>query len=126
LCGATYFQGTTSELLKDIVTIFYAPLMQVYKAANISDSLVDLQKFIDDLIRTVERADEGEKIYFRLIILSFFLIINAFSFFFLVQLLCETLRKLFRRLLIWSHGTKERSTTLSIKFIQREPDYLMA
>ncbi|KAA1121297.1 hypothetical protein PGTUg99_031260 [Puccinia graminis f. sp. tritici] len=52
------FEGTTSELLKDIVTIFYAPLMQVYKAANISDSLVDLQKFIDDLIRTVERADE--------------------------------------------------------------------
>ncbi|PLW55604.1 hypothetical protein PCANC_03557 [Puccinia coronata f. sp. avenae] len=52
------FEGTTSELLKDIVTIFYAPLMQVYKAANISDSLIDLQKFIDDLIRTVERADE--------------------------------------------------------------------
>jgi hypothetical protein len=35
--------------------------MQVYKAANISDSLIDLQKFIDDLIRTVERADEGER-----------------------------------------------------------------
>ncbi|KAH9449877.1 hypothetical protein Pst134EB_020686 [Puccinia striiformis f. sp. tritici] len=52
------FEGTTSELLKDIVTIFYSPLMQVYKAANISDSLIDLQKFIDDLIRTVERADE--------------------------------------------------------------------
>ncbi|KAH9807467.1 hypothetical protein DFH28DRAFT_1006040 [Melampsora americana] len=52
------FEGTTSELLKDIVTIFYAPLMQVYKAANISDSLADLQKFIDDLIKTVERAEE--------------------------------------------------------------------
>lgn len=52
------FEGTTSEMLKDIVTIFYSPLMQVYKAANISESLVDLQKFIDDLIRTVERADE--------------------------------------------------------------------
>lgn len=32
--------------------------MQVYKAANISDSLGDLQKFIDDLIKTVERAEE--------------------------------------------------------------------
>ncbi|KAG0140995.1 hypothetical protein CROQUDRAFT_52380 [Cronartium quercuum f. sp. fusiforme G11] len=52
------FEGTTSELLKDIVTIFYSPLMQVYKAANISDSLGDLQKFIDDLIKTVERAEE--------------------------------------------------------------------
>lgn len=51
------FEGTTSELLKDIVTIFYSPLMQVYKAANISDSLGDLQKWIDDLIKTVERAE---------------------------------------------------------------------
>lgn len=55
-------QGTTSELLKDIVTIFYAPLMQVYKAANIADSLWDLQKFLDDLIRTVERAEECEPV----------------------------------------------------------------
>ncbi|CAH7682702.1 hypothetical protein BY996DRAFT_6432492 [Phakopsora pachyrhizi] len=52
------FEGTTSELLKDIVTIFYSPLMQVYKAANVSDSLADLQKFIDDLIKTVEKAEE--------------------------------------------------------------------
>lgn len=51
-------QGTTSELLKDIVTIFYSPLMQVYRAANIADSLYDLQKFLDDLIKTVERAEE--------------------------------------------------------------------
>ncbi|WAQ89312.1 hypothetical protein PtA15_10A736 [Puccinia triticina] len=55
----TYRDGLDDPALdEDIVTIFYAPLMQVYKAANISDSLVDLQKFIDDLIRTVERADE--------------------------------------------------------------------
>ncbi|KAF8760338.1 PX-associated [Rhizoctonia solani] len=51
-------QGTTSELLKDIITIFYTPLAQVYKAASIADSLGDLQNFINDLIRTVEQIDE--------------------------------------------------------------------
>ncbi|CAE6409179.1 unnamed protein product [Rhizoctonia solani] len=50
--------GTTSELLKDIITIFYTPLAQVYKAASIADSLGDLQNFINDLIRTVEQIDE--------------------------------------------------------------------
>ncbi|KAH9951572.1 hypothetical protein B0H21DRAFT_181176 [Amylocystis lapponica] len=52
------FEGTTSELLKDIITIFYSPLAQVYRAASISDSLNDLQNFINDLIRTVEQTEE--------------------------------------------------------------------
>lgn len=52
------FEGVTSELLKDIVTIFYSPLAQVYKAANIADSLSDLQAFINDLIRTVEGNED--------------------------------------------------------------------
>lgn len=52
------FEGVTSELLKDIVTIFYSPLAQVYKAANIADSLSDLQAFINDLIRTVEANED--------------------------------------------------------------------
>ncbi|KAH8118297.1 hypothetical protein DFH11DRAFT_1686497 [Phellopilus nigrolimitatus] len=52
------FEGTTAELLKDIITIFYSPLAQVYKAASIADSLGDLQNFINDLIRTVESAEE--------------------------------------------------------------------
>lgn len=52
-------QSTTSNLLKDIITIFYSPLAQVYKAASIGDSLSDLQNFIDDLIRTVEAVEQG-------------------------------------------------------------------
>jgi hypothetical protein len=31
----------------------------VYKAANIADSLYDLQVFVNDLIKTVEEAEEG-------------------------------------------------------------------
>ncbi|GAA5913550.1 PX domain-containing protein [Sporobolomyces salmoneus] len=53
------FEGSTSELLKDIVTIFYEPLAKVYKAANIADSLSDLQAFLNDLIKTVESAEEA-------------------------------------------------------------------
>ncbi|KAF5370136.1 hypothetical protein D9758_001026 [Tetrapyrgos nigripes] len=52
------FEGFTAELLKDIITIFYAPLAQVYRAASIADSIGDLQNFITDLIKTVEQNEE--------------------------------------------------------------------
>jgi len=54
------FEGSTSELLKDMITIFYTPLAQVYRAASIADSLSDLQSFINDLIRTVEQSEDLE------------------------------------------------------------------
>ncbi|KAF8165323.1 hypothetical protein B0H34DRAFT_793725 [Crassisporium funariophilum] len=52
------FEGFTAELLKDIITIFYSPLAQVYRAASIADSLNDLQNFVNDLIKTVEQVEE--------------------------------------------------------------------
>ncbi|KAF8812463.1 hypothetical protein BYT27DRAFT_7182909 [Phlegmacium glaucopus] len=52
------FEGFTAELLKDIITIFYSPLAQVYRAASIADSLGDLQTFVNDLIKTVEQVEE--------------------------------------------------------------------
>ncbi|EFI27707.1 PX domain-containing protein [Coprinopsis cinerea okayama7 len=55
---ALIFEGFTAELLKDIITIFYSPLAQVYRAASIADSLSDLQNFINDLIKTVEDVEE--------------------------------------------------------------------
>ncbi|KAK7049515.1 hypothetical protein VNI00_005546 [Paramarasmius palmivorus] len=55
---ALIFEGFTAELLKDIITIFYSPLAQVYRAASIADSLSDLQNFINDLIKTVEQSEE--------------------------------------------------------------------
>jgi hypothetical protein len=51
-------QGSTSEVLKDILTIFYTPLAQVYKAASIADSISDFQNFVNDLIRTIEQVEE--------------------------------------------------------------------
>jgi hypothetical protein len=44
--------------MKDIITIFYSPLAQVYRAASISDSIGDVQSFINDLIKTVEATEE--------------------------------------------------------------------
>ncbi|KAH9049595.1 hypothetical protein EDB84DRAFT_1452207, partial [Lactarius hengduanensis] len=41
-----------------IITIFYSPLAQVYRAASIAESIGDLQNFINDLIRTVETSEE--------------------------------------------------------------------
>ncbi|RXW25250.1 hypothetical protein EST38_g604 [Candolleomyces aberdarensis] len=55
---ALIFEGFTSELLKDIITIFYSPLAKVYRAASIADSLGDMQNFINDLIKTVEQVEE--------------------------------------------------------------------
>lgn len=46
--------SATTDLLKDMITIFYAPLAQVYRAANIGDTLGDVQTFVNDLIKTVE------------------------------------------------------------------------
>lgn len=45
-------------MLKDIITIFYTPLAQVYRAASIGDSISDLQNFVNDLIKTVEDVEE--------------------------------------------------------------------
>lgn len=51
------FQGVTGELIKDIFAIFYQPLAQVYKSANIGDSIGDLSGFIDDLIKLLDSLD---------------------------------------------------------------------
>ncbi|KAI8876645.1 hypothetical protein K501DRAFT_231687 [Backusella circina FSU 941] len=51
---ALVFQGVTGEIIKDLFAIFYEPLAQVYKAANIGDTIGHVSGFIDDLIKTVD------------------------------------------------------------------------
>ena len=53
------YDNVTAELLKDIVTIFYSPLAEVYKLANIADTLGEVQHFISDLIHTVDAYNSG-------------------------------------------------------------------
>lgn len=60
------FQGVTGEILKEIISIFYQPLVKVYKSANVADSLMDVKYFVDELIKVVEQAenDNGKPPFF--------------------------------------------------------------
>lgn len=43
-------EPVTLQLLKDLFTIFYEPLVRVYKSANVYNSVTDFAVFIDDMI----------------------------------------------------------------------------
>ena len=51
------FQGVTGEIIKDLFAIFYEPLAQVYKAANIGDTIGHVAGFINDLIAILDKLD---------------------------------------------------------------------
>lgn len=44
-------EPVTLHLLKDLFTIFYEPLVRVYKSANVYSSVTDFSVFIDDMIQ---------------------------------------------------------------------------
>ncbi|KAF9923025.1 hypothetical protein BGZ65_009188, partial [Modicella reniformis] len=50
----------TGDILKEIIAIFYEPLVKVYKAANIADFLMDTRNFADELIKVIEQADMND------------------------------------------------------------------
>ncbi|KAI8643494.1 hypothetical protein BD408DRAFT_442525 [Parasitella parasitica] len=47
------FQGVTGELLKEFISVFYQPLAQVYKAADISTTIRHVASFLDDLLQVI-------------------------------------------------------------------------
>jgi len=44
-------EPVTLRLLRDLFTIFYEPLVRVYKSANVYDSVTDFAVFADDIIQ---------------------------------------------------------------------------
>lgn len=44
-------EPVTLQLFRDLFTIFYEPLVRVYKSANVYNSVTDFAVFIDDLIQ---------------------------------------------------------------------------
>jgi len=44
-------EPVTLHLLRDLFTIFYEPLVRVYKSANVYNSVTDFAVFIDDMIQ---------------------------------------------------------------------------
>ncbi|EMR86766.1 putative px domain-containing protein [Botrytis cinerea BcDW1] len=53
-------EPVTLRLLRDLFTIFYEPLVRVYKSANVYDSVTDFAEFIEDTIRVVEKCREQD------------------------------------------------------------------
>ncbi|KAM0705587.1 hypothetical protein Q7P35_006946 [Cladosporium inversicolor] len=53
-------EPTTIYLFRDLFTIFYEPLVRVYKSANVYNSVTDFARFVDDAIQTIERAQRQD------------------------------------------------------------------
>ncbi|KAI9796213.1 MAG: hypothetical protein M1825_000862 [Sarcosagium campestre] len=53
-------ETVTLHLFRDLFTIFYEPLIRVYKSANVYNSVTDFAVFADDAIRVVERAQRQD------------------------------------------------------------------
>lgn len=49
-------EPVTLQLFRDLFTIFYEPLVRVYKSANVYNSVTDFSEFITDMIQVVEKC----------------------------------------------------------------------
>lgn len=53
-------EPVTLQLFRDLFTIFYEPLVRVYKSANVYNSITDFADFADDAIAVIERAQRQD------------------------------------------------------------------
>ena len=53
-------EPTTLQLFRDLFTIFYEPLVRVYKSANAYNSITDFARFMDDMIIVVEKCQRQD------------------------------------------------------------------
>lgn len=53
-------EPTTLQLFRDLFTIFYEPLIRVYKSANVYNSITDFAEFAADAIAVVERSQHQD------------------------------------------------------------------
>lgn len=53
-------EPVTLRLFRDLFTIFYEPLVRVYKSANVYNSVTDFSRFADDAIQTIEKAQRQD------------------------------------------------------------------
>ncbi|KAH2233197.1 hypothetical protein KXW57_008665 [Aspergillus fumigatus] len=49
-------EPVTLQLFRDLFTIFYEPLVRVYKSANVYSSITDFAQFADDAIAVIEKC----------------------------------------------------------------------
>ena len=60
MMAAMIEEPTTLRLFRDLFTIFYEPLVRVYKSANVYSSITDFAMFADDTIKTIESAQRQD------------------------------------------------------------------
>lgn len=53
-------EPVTLQLFRDLFTIFYEPLVRVYKSANVYSSITDFASFADDAIAVIESAQRQD------------------------------------------------------------------
>ncbi|KAL8870218.1 MAG: hypothetical protein Q9174_003686 [Haloplaca sp. 1 TL-2023] len=53
-------EPVTLHLFRDLFTIFYEPLVRVYKSANVYSSVTDFAAFMDDMFRVLETAQRQD------------------------------------------------------------------
>ena len=53
-------ETNTLRLFRDLFSIFYEPLVRVYKSANVYNSVTDFARFADDAIATIEKAQRQD------------------------------------------------------------------
>ena len=53
-------EPNTLRLFRDLFTIFYEPLVRVYKSANVYNSVTDFAAFASDAIATIEKAQRQD------------------------------------------------------------------
>ena len=53
-------EPTTLRLFRDLFTIFYEPLVRVYKSANVYSSVTDFSRFADDAIAVIEKCQRQD------------------------------------------------------------------
>jgi len=56
----TEHQPVTLQLFRDLFTIFYEPLIRVYKSANVYNSVTDFSQFADDMFAVVDKAQRQD------------------------------------------------------------------
>lgn len=53
-------EPTTLRLFRDLFTIFYEPLVRVYKSANVYNSITDFAQFANDAIAVIEKCQRQD------------------------------------------------------------------
>lgn len=51
---------TVVHLIKNLVTLFYGPLIKIFKMANLHESVTDVERFMNDLISVIERTRNSD------------------------------------------------------------------